>query len=215
MDASFYNKLALLACFFFFFPKKTCRLKAKTKKNKKLPSWLSITVSPEATPSESFITHHPLSTVLSPQCCLGDRSLRFSSLSSQAAFQSGVLPANQPLARLSWQPRSHHFHRWDTAESHWHFYEICTSLSLSQHKFFSESLPELHCTCSSPLILSVSMSPPRMISISSLQSVMLKDGGAVSHLMANGKYIYGQQAIEPTKLSQTSFSLLDKEEPNS
>lgn len=72
-----------------------------TRTHKKLPSWLSVTVSPEATPSESFITHHPLSTVLSPQCCLGDGSLRFSSLCSQAAFQSGVLPANQLLVGLS------------------------------------------------------------------------------------------------------------------
>lgn len=77
------------------------------------PSNLSNTISPEATPSESFITHLPLSTVLLAQYCLLDWSLRFSRVSpvSQPASQSGLPPVQQPPARLNWQPQSHHFNR--------------------------------------------------------------------------------------------------------
>lgn len=85
----------------------------KWQKKLQKPSNLSNTISPEATPSESFITHLPLSTVLLAQYCLLDWSLRFSRVSpvSQPASQSGLPPAHQPPARLSWQPRSHHFNR--------------------------------------------------------------------------------------------------------
>lgn len=137
------------------------------------PSWLSVTISPQATPSESFITHHPLSTVLLPQCCLGDRSLRISSPPSQAALQSGLLPANL-------QPHSH-LHHQVVAESQWlssacvapHYSHIITIFPLCLHSI--PSLLFLLCLSLCLVCDSVSFSPPRSISIWFLQSVTLKD----------------------------------------
>lgn len=68
------------------------------------PSNLSNTISPEANPSEPFITHHPLSTVLLAQYCLPDWSLRFSRVS----------PVSQPVNQVS---HPHTNPRWDWADN--------------------------------------------------------------------------------------------------
>lgn len=142
-------------------------------------SSLSVTVSPEATPSESFITHHPLSTVLPTQRCLGDRSLTFSLFSPlrQSVNQVSCPQTNPwragtdnlaPITSTSQPPPQ--FPRQDALESLWHsFWERYLIIRVSH---LPVSLASIYIFPSLSLFLSLLF---RTISIRSLECVTLKD----------------------------------------